>query len=58
MEKLYFDLKDLKKFGKIIDFQEEMGKKFFDWYGIVFNGDMVFMECEKLLIVLVVVYIV
>ncbi|MEL6863216.1 MAG: arsenosugar biosynthesis-associated peroxidase-like protein [Bacteroidota bacterium] len=36
-EKRYFDPADLKKFGDITDFQEEYGKKFFDWYGAVFQ---------------------
>jgi alkylhydroperoxidase/carboxymuconolactone decarboxylase family protein len=36
-EKKYFDPEDLKKFSDITDFQEEMGKKFFEWYGEVFK---------------------
>lgn len=33
----YYDPKDLKKFGKITDFQQELGEKFFDYYGAVFE---------------------
>ncbi len=33
----YYDPEDLKKFGKITEFQEEYGKKFFAYYGAVFK---------------------
>ncbi|MGB3617732.1 MAG: arsenosugar biosynthesis-associated peroxidase-like protein [Catalinimonas sp.] len=33
----YYDPADLKKFGDISDFQPELGKKFFDYYGEVFK---------------------
>ncbi len=56
MEKKYFDPKDLKKFGKITDLQEEMGGKFFDWYGSVFKGDTALTEREKALIALAVAH--
>lgn len=56
MEKTYFDPKDLKKFGKITELQEEMGKKFFDWYGNVFKGDTALTEREKSLIALAVAH--
>ena len=36
-EKSYFNPEDLKKFGNITEWQEQMGKKFFDWYGEVFE---------------------
>jgi len=36
-EKTYFQPDDLKKFGNISEWQEEYGKKFFDWYGSVFQ---------------------
>jgi alkylhydroperoxidase/carboxymuconolactone decarboxylase family protein len=52
MEKKYFDPADLKKFGSITELQEEMGKKFFDWYGNVFKGDTALTEREKSLIAL------
>lgn len=56
MEKKYFDPKDLRKFGKITDLQEEMGKQFFDWYGNVFKGDTALTEREKSLIALAVAH--
>jgi alkylhydroperoxidase/carboxymuconolactone decarboxylase family protein len=33
----YYNPEDLKKFGKITEFQPELGKKFFDYYGSVFK---------------------
>lgn len=36
MKTSYFNREDLQKFGNITEFQEEMGKKFFAWYGEVF----------------------
>jgi alkylhydroperoxidase/carboxymuconolactone decarboxylase family protein len=33
----YYNPEDLKKFGKISEFQPELGKKFFDYYGSVFK---------------------
>ncbi len=33
----YYDPEDLKKFGKISDFQPELGEKFFEYYGSVFK---------------------
>jgi len=56
MAKEYFNPADLKKFGKITELQEEMGKKFFDWYGTVFNGDTALTEREKALIALAVAH--
>ena len=37
MSNNYYDAKDLKKFGKITEWQQELGDKFFDWYGSVFQ---------------------
>ena len=37
MSKPYYIEEDLKKFGKITDFQKEMGDKFFDWYDEIFK---------------------
>ena len=37
MEKTYYDPADLKKFGKIADWNEELGTKFFEYYGKVFE---------------------
>ena len=36
MEKTYYNPDDLKKFGKISDWNEELGTNFFDYYGQVF----------------------
>ncbi len=47
----YFDPADLKKFGNITDYQEPMGKKFFDYYGEVFKEGAL-TEREKALIAL------
>jgi len=35
--KSYYDPKDLKKFGKITEWDEELGEKFFEYYGKVFE---------------------
>jgi len=37
MQKTYYDPKDLKKFGNITDWSEELGEKFFEYYGKVFE---------------------
>jgi alkylhydroperoxidase/carboxymuconolactone decarboxylase family protein len=37
MEKTYYDPADLKKFGKIVEWNEELGAKFFEYYGKVFD---------------------
>jgi len=52
-EKKYFNPEDLKKFGEISEWQEEMGKKFFDYYGEVFKEGAL-TEREKALIALAV----
>ena len=54
-DKTYFDPEDLKKFGNITEWQEEMGKKFFDWYGEVFKEGAL-TEREKALIALAVAH--
>ena len=51
--KTYYDPEDLKKFGKISEFQPELGKKFFDYYGSVFQ-DGALTAREKSLIALAV----
>ena len=53
--KTYFDPADLKKFGNITEWQEAMGKKFFDWYGEVFKEGAL-TEREKALIALAVAH--
>ena len=35
--KTYYNPEDLKKFGKITDFQKPMGDKFFSYYAEVFK---------------------
>ncbi|MEQ8243900.1 arsenosugar biosynthesis-associated peroxidase-like protein [Fulvivirga sp.] len=37
MDKTYYDPADLKKFGDIADFEPDLAKKFFDYYGAVFK---------------------
>ncbi len=37
MTKSYYDPKDLKKFGSITEWSEELGEKFFDYYEKVFE---------------------
>ena len=53
MEKTYYDPADLKKFKDIADFQPELAKKFFDYYGTVFE-DGALTAREKSLIALAV----
>ena len=54
-EKSYFNPADLKKFGNITEWQEQMGKKFFDYYGEVFKEGAL-TEREKSLIALAVAH--
>ncbi|MEO1518300.1 MAG: arsenosugar biosynthesis-associated peroxidase-like protein [Bacteroidota bacterium] len=54
-ENNYFDPNDLKKFGNITEFQEEYGKKFFQWYGSVFEEGALTTR-EKSLIALAVAH--
>ena len=35
--KSYYDPKDLKKFGNITEWDKELGEKFFEYYGKVFE---------------------
>ena len=37
MQKTYYDPADLKKFSDIGEFEPNLAKKFFDWYGDVFQ---------------------
>ena len=50
----YSDPKDLRTFGKITEWQEDMGEKFFAWYSGVTEGDTALTEREKALIALAV----
>ena len=54
-QKTYFQPADLKKFGEIIEFQEAMGKKFFDYYNEVFKEGAL-TQREKALIALAVAH--
>lgn len=53
MSKPYYIEEDLKKFGKIKDFQKELGDKFFGWYDEVFKEGAL-TQREKSLIALAV----
>lgn len=53
MSKSYYNEEDLAKFGNITDFQEELGEKFFDYYGSVFKEGALTAR-EKALIALAV----
>ncbi len=55
MSDSYFKPEDLKKFSEITEFQEEMGKKFFDWYGSIFQESALTVR-EKCLIALAVAH--
>ncbi|NVK85431.1 MAG: carboxymuconolactone decarboxylase family protein [Cytophagia bacterium] len=55
MAKTYYNAEDLKKFGDITEFQKEMGDKFFDWYGTVFQPGALTAR-EKSLIALAVAH--
>lgn len=55
MKSTYYDPKDLKKFGNIADWQPELAKKFFDWYGDVF-AEGALSAREKSLIALAVAH--
>lgn len=37
MSKTYYDPADLRKFGNITEWNEELGNKFFEYYGKVFE---------------------
>jgi alkylhydroperoxidase/carboxymuconolactone decarboxylase family protein len=53
MSKSYYIEEDLKKFGKVREFQKELGDKFFDWYNAVFKEGAL-SKREKALIALAV----
>ncbi len=54
-DKTYMDPQNLKDFGKITELQEPMGKKFFDYYGEVFQEGAL-TQREKALIALAVAH--
>jgi alkylhydroperoxidase/carboxymuconolactone decarboxylase family protein len=53
----YYNPKDLRKFGKITEWSEELGTKFFDYYGKVFEEGALSAR-EKSLIALAVSHVV
>lgn len=53
--KTYYNPEDLKKFGKIGDFQKDLADKFFDYYGDVFKEGALTAR-EKSLIALAVAH--
>jgi len=53
--KTYYNPEDLKKFGNISEFEPNLAKKFFDWYGDVFK-DGALTAREKSLIALAVAH--
>ncbi|MGB7786017.1 MAG: arsenosugar biosynthesis-associated peroxidase-like protein [Salinimicrobium sp.] len=57
MSKTYYDPADLKKFGDITEWNEELGKKFFDYYNSVFEEGSLTAR-EKSLIALAVSHVV
>lgn len=57
MSKTYYDPADLKKFENITEWSEELGTKFFDYYGKVFEEGALSAR-EKSLIALAVSHVV
>ena len=55
MKDTYYDPKDLRKFGNITEWSEELGTKFFDYYGKVFEEGALTAR-EKSLIALAVAH--
>jgi alkylhydroperoxidase/carboxymuconolactone decarboxylase family protein len=55
MEKTYYNPDDLKKFGNVGEFQQELADKFFDYYGTVF-ADSALSAKEKSIIALAVAH--
>ncbi|NJN26724.1 MAG: 4-carboxymuconolactone decarboxylase [Cyclobacteriaceae bacterium] len=53
MKETYYNREDLGKFGKITEFQKELGDKFFDYYANVFKEGAL-TKREKSLIALAV----
>ncbi|MFP8490096.1 arsenosugar biosynthesis-associated peroxidase-like protein [Gracilimonas sp. Q87] len=55
MDKSYYKKEDLKKFGKVTEWQENMGEKFFEYYEEVFEEGAL-TKREKALIALAVAH--
>lgn len=53
MKETYYNREDLNKFGKITEFQKDLGDKFFEYYNSVFQ-DGALTKREKSLIALAV----
>jgi len=53
MDKTYYNSSDLPKFGNVTEWQEELGKKFFEYYNSVFKEGNLTVR-EKALIALAV----
>lgn len=56
MSKTYYDPADLRKFGKISEWSEELGEKFFEYYNKVFEEGALSAR-EKSLIALAVAHV-
>ncbi len=56
-DKTYYDPSDLKKFGKIVEWDEELGNKFFEYYNAVF-AEGALSAREKSLIALAVAHVI
>jgi alkylhydroperoxidase/carboxymuconolactone decarboxylase family protein len=54
-KEFYFSKDELRQFGNITEFQEPMGKKFFEWYGEVMQEGALTVR-EKSLIALAVAH--
>ena len=57
MKETYYNREDLKKFGDVSEFQKELGDKFFDYYGSVFEEGAL-TKREKALIALAVAHVI
>ena len=55
MSDAYYDAADLSKFGEVGEFAPELARKFFAWYGAVFEEGAL-TEREKVLIALAVAH--
>lgn len=55
MSDTYYNPEDLKKFGNVTEFQKELGEKFFEYYGKVFEAGAL-TKREKALIALAVAH--
>ncbi|MDX1472081.1 MAG: arsenosugar biosynthesis-associated peroxidase-like protein [Flavobacteriaceae bacterium] len=55
MQKTYYDPADLRKFGKVSEWNQELGDKFFDYYAKVFEEGKLSAR-EKSLIALAVAH--